>query len=378
MVAVYLHIPFCRTRCPYCDFVSEAVSGEPPEIYLNALLREISEYPALSRKRMWGLQSDQSPDAAHACSSARCARSPDRAAATTEGPQFPYRRDAEPGTLKSEQDTCCGSDGVVMGADGVRSVFFGGGTPSLLSPRALVRVLDVLRDRFHLTSDAEITLEANPDDVTADLADAWRDVGINRVSLGVQHFDDRVLRYLGRRHNADTARRACAIIAADDAVGEETWLALYRRAEAALVGYDHYEISNYARSGFQCAHNLVYWRNEEYVGFGTGAYSFLNGIRARNHCVTAKYLANPGEKEEWLPLSEREIRVETLIQHFRLRAGLSKTYYRRRFGGDVREDFGPQCDALIRRGLLIEDAESIRPTQTGFALNNEIGLALVE
>lgn len=316
-----------------------------------------------------------------------------------------------------------------MGADGVRSVFFGGGTPSLLSPRALVRVLDVLRDRFHLTSDAEITLEANPDDVTADLADAWRDVGINRVSLGVQHFDDRVLRYLGRRHNADTARRACAIIAgrftnwnmdlifgaplpaawehtlavcaaiapphvatygltyepgtpferrADDAVGEETWLALYRRAEAALVGYDHYEISNYARSGFQCAHNLVYWRNEEYVGFGTGAYSFLNGIRARNHCVTAKYLANPGEKEEWLPLSEREIRVETLIQHFRLRAGLSKTYYRRRFGGDVREDFGPQCDALIRRGLLIEDAESIRPTQTGFALNNEIGLALVE
>lgn len=311
----------------------------------------------------------------------------------------------------------------------VRSVFFGGGTPSLLPPGALARLLDVIRGRFHLIADAEITLEANPDDVTPDLADGWRDAGVNRVSLGVQHFDDRVLRYLGRRHNADTARRACAIIAArfenwnmdlifgappleaweetlaicaaiapphvaaygltyepgtpfeqraNDAAGEETWLALYQRVEATLAGYDHYEISNYAKPGFQCAHNLVYWRNEEYLGLGTGAYSFLGGVRARNLPQTARYLTHPGEKAEYLHLSEGEIRVETLIQHFRLRAGLPKAYYQERFGAAVRDDFGPQCDALIRRGLLIEEDAFIRPTTMGFALNNEIGLALVD
>ncbi len=451
MIAIYVHIPFCRTRCPYCDFVSEAVSGDPPRNYVDAIIREINEFSVIARGRITNTQSDQAPSASHSrpssrhsrangnpypCSSrrfrshARCGRPPDRPGAPTEGLQFSrQRRGAEPGTLKREQHTWCGNEGIVAGAGGVRSVFFGGGTPSLLAPSALQRILDAIRNHIGLRPGAEITLEANPDDVTPGLADAWRDMGINRVSLGVQHFDDRVLRYLGRRHDGDTARRACAIIAerfvnwnldlifgvppleawdetlaacaaiapphiaaygltyepgtpferrAGDAVGEETWLDLYQRAEAAFAGYDHYEISNYARPGFQCAHNLVYWRNEEYVGFGTGAYSFLDGVRARNHPETAQYLARPGEKAESLRLSEREIRIETLIQHFRLRAGVSKTYYRSRFGCDVRGDFGPQCDALIRRGLLEEDAESIRPTAMGFPLNNEIGLALVE
>ncbi|NIA15625.1 MAG: radical SAM protein, partial [Nitrospiraceae bacterium] len=139
MIGVYVHIPFCRTRCPYCDFLSQPTPGAVPTAFADALVHEIDAY-----------------------------------------------------------------DGPVD----ARTVFFGGGTPSLLTPESLTRILETLRRRFRLEQ-PEISLEANPDDVTATLADAWRDLGINRVSLGVQSFDDAVLRYLGRRHDAAIAHRAC-------------------------------------------------------------------------------------------------------------------------------------------------------------------------
>lgn len=358
MFAVYIHIPFCRTRCPYCDFVSEAVPGGVPETYVDALCREIGAFA---------------------------------------GP-------AETG-----------------------SVYFGGGTPSLLRPEQADRILDAVRARFSLR-DPEITLELNPDDVTPGKLAAWRAAGVNRVSLGVQSLDDEVLRYLGRRHDAAGAQYACGRIAehfenwsldlifgappidrwantlrqaltlapphisaygltyeagtafasrADDAVDDEAWLAMYQAAEEALSAYDHYEISNYALPGHASRHNLVYWHNEEYAGFGTAAYSFVHGVRARNLVNTAAYLARPGEKAEALPLSEDEIRVETLIQHFRLREGLDKACYLRRFGRSVEQDYAAPLATLQARGLLAETEGRILPTRLGFYLNNEIGLALV-
>ena len=359
MFRIYIHIPFCRTRCPYCDFVSQAIPGTVPEEYVQALCGEME---------------------------------------TFEGPSA------------------------------AESVFFGGGTPSLLSPDQAERILDTLHRRFRFDA-PEITIEANPDDVTAALAGSWARLGINRVSLGVQHFDNTVLRYLGRRHDADGARRACALVAehftnwnmdlifggppvdcwadtlleavswhpahiaaygltyepgtrfeqrADDAVDEEQWLALYQMAESVLSEYVHYEVSNYARPGFESRHNLGYWRNEAYAGFGTGAYSFVNGVRARNLLDTAAYLSQPGVNAEALTLTDAEMRVETLIQHFRLKEGLPKESYRQRFGRPVEEDFGPHIAILKQRGLLNETADRIFPTQEGFYLNNEIGLALVE
>ncbi|MBI2433463.1 MAG: hypothetical protein HYV26_11385, partial [Candidatus Hydrogenedentes bacterium] len=250
-----------------------------------------------------------------------------------------------------------------------------------------------------------------------------------RISLGVQSFHEATLRYLGRRHDAAGALRACETIASrfdnwnldlifgappiehwpdtlartvalrpphvatygltyetgtpferrrDQAVDDETWLRLYQQAEEALGDYDHYEISNLARPGFQSRHNLIYWHNEEYAGFGTGAYSFLGGVRARNHATIDAYLAAPGEKEECLGLTEREIMLETIIQHLRLRDGLDKHYYTARFGTAPEVDFALPLRLLAGRGLIEDTATVIRPTREGFTLNNEIGTALLD
>ena len=357
MIGLYIHVPFCRTLCPYCDFVRLPIAGAVPSAYADAVCQEIESF--------------HGPDDAH-------------------------------------------------------TVFLGGGTPSLLDPGTLAAILESVRLRFKLCG-PEITIEANPDDVEPVLADAWKDLGINRVSLGVQSFDDAVLRYLGRRHDADEARRACGIVAErfdnwgmdlifgahpivswdatlaccaalaprhvsaygltyeegtpfharrSDAVDDDVWLDLYRRASGRLTGYAHYEVSNFARPGFACRHNLIYWRNEEYAGFGPAAYSFLGGVRSRNHVALERYFDAPGSKCEALELSGAEIRVETLIQHFRLKEGLRVQEYEGRFGRSVVEDYGSRIAALVSRGLLVQDAGAIRPTSKGFELNNEIGLAL--
>ena len=359
MIGVYIHVPFCRTLCPYCDFNRVRIDGAPPDAFVDALVREIDAFDA--------------------------------------------RREAE-------------------------TVFLGGGTPSLLAPGQLDRILEAVRRRFDLKA-PEITLEANPDDVTETLADAWRATGVNRVSLGVQSFDDAALRYLGRRHDAETARRACRTVSARfanwsmdliygahppaswpatltecvsfaaphvscygltyepdtpfgararEAIDEDTALACYRRSRELLAGYERYEVSNFALPGFRCRHNLYYWRNLEYAGFGPWAFSFIDGVRSMNETALEAYLARPGRKAERLRLSEREIRVETLIQHFRLSEGLGRDTYADRFGRELGADFGAVLRSLMQRGLLEERDGRFVPTESGFELNNEIGLALVD
>ena len=359
MIGAYIHIPYCRTLCPYCDFFSVDIAGAVPTAYVEAVCREILTFP----------------------------------------------------------DTRV-----------LSTVFFGGGTPSLVEESGLDRIVETLRDKFRVVDDCEMTIEANPDDVTTELIEAWKRVGINRVSLGVQSFNDATLRYLGRRHDAATAIRACNLVAggfdnwgmdlifgaqpvdawpetleqcvalqpkhvstygltyepetpfaarAHEAVDDETWLRLYREAASRLSAYDHYEISNYGLPGYQCRHNLIYWRNEEYAGFGAAAYSFIEGIRARNPADIEAWAANPGLKDESVCLTEREIRVETLIQHFRLKAGIEKSEYVRRFGQEIRPEFAAPLGRLIGCGLLWEDDVHIAPTERGFELNNEIGLKIV-
>jgi len=357
-IGVYIHIPYCKTLCPYCDFVKERTSALVPDAFTAGLISEIQNFG---------------------------------------GP------------------TDC------------ISVFLGGGTPSLLPPQSLEKILDALRGKFSFC-DAEITIEANPDDISLELAQAWRSMGVNRVSMGVQSFDDRVLRYLGRRHNADVARNAIGIIKdtfenwnmdlifgappigawaetlretlefdpphvaaygltyeagtpferkKSEALDSDDSLLMYRQLEEALGGYEHYEISNFAKTRRESRHNLIYWHNAEYAGFGTGAYSYIGGLRGRNHTTTDTYLKAPGEKCEALALTLEEQRVETIIQYLRLRSGMPKAAYTARFGADVRAHYGEALDALITRGLLEENETRIRPTKEGFYLNNEIGLALV-
>jgi oxygen-independent coproporphyrinogen-3 oxidase len=162
-----------------------------------------------------------------------------------------------------------------------------------------------------------------------------------------------------------------------EAVDDETSLAMYHLIRESLDEYDHYEISNFAKPGYQCLHHLIYWYNGEYAGFGPGAYSFLEGVRARNVPDVDAYLGDPGRKIESLALSDGEIRVETVIQHLRLREGLREEVYAARFGRTLRADFGPQLEELEARGILRSEASTYRPTALGYDLNNEIGLALV-
>ena len=359
MIGVYLHIPYCRTICPYCDFVKRPTKGAAPAEFIRALCREIAAY---------------------------------------DGPG---------------------------NAD---SVFFGGGTPSLVAPADLEQVLAAIRDRFALGENAEITIEANPDDITEDLVRAWAGLGVDRVSLGVQSFNEDALRYLGRRHDAGGARYACETVGAHfanwnldlifgvptypawratleeaakmgpphvsaygltyeagtpfgkrahEAINEDVYLEQYGAALELLHGFGRYEVSNYARPGHESVHNLHYWRNEEYAGFGPAAYSFVHGVRARNHVKLEDYLESPGGKCESLALTDEEVRIETVMQHLRLRDGIARGVYFARFQRSLDDDFGGPLHALRARGLLRDDGECIRPTEKGFELNNEIGLALV-
>lgn len=314
-----------------------------------------------------------------------------------------------------------------QGPDESSTIFLGGGTPSLLGAKDLECILASLYERFYL-QDPEITIEVNPDDVTPEKADAWRILGINRVSLGVQSFDDDTLRFLGRRHDALSAKKAARIIAErfpnwsmDLIYGtplKNTWadtlrvvksfspphlstyaltyventpigdapcarleddavLQLYQQAEFILAEYDHYEISNFAAEGFYCHHNLLYWHNEPHAGFGPAAYSFVNGVRAVNVANVGKYVSQPGCKAEEIRLSKVEEEVETLIQHFRLRDGIGQEYFSRRFGESIDLRFGKAMDTMLKRGLLQYEEGYLRPTAQGFYLNDEIGLALV-
>ncbi len=357
---VYIHVPFCKLLCPYCDFVKRRFNPEHSRAFVDGLMAEIERF--------------QGPSTA-------------------------------------------------------TSVFFGGGTPSLLAFDELERILGAVRARFTVEADGEISLEANPDDITPEAAQGWRELGVTRVSLGVQSFDDRALRYLGRVHDAARAREACAIVRetfpdwgvdlifgahptdgwretveecvawkpthvstygltyeprtpfakrSHEAVGGDAYVELYEEAHAVLTDvFRHYEVSNYARPGWESRHNLIYWHNGGYAGFGPGAYSYYAGIRSQNHRRLRDYLGDPGGKLEALRLTPEEIRLETVMQYLRLEEGLPFDVYAARFGRQLMDDFGAALRGLEARGLVTLAGGRAAPTLRGFDLNNEIGLALM-
>ena len=359
MIGLYLHIPFCSLLCPYCDFVKAKDRHEDREAFVRALVAEIGQF---------------------------------------EGP----------GEAKS--------------------IYFGGGTPSLLTPEQLERIFEALHGRFQLHG-PEVTLEANPEDVDDGRLEAWVRLGVTRVSVGVQSLDDASLRFLGRNHDAASAMRACRAVAErfdswnldlifglpsekgwyltlelahaltpphlsaygltyeprtpfyqrrGDAVQDDVFLRQYWEVAETLPHLRRYEVSNLAVPGHESRHNLIYWRNEEYAGFGPGAYSFLGGVRARNHASIRRWQEVPGEKCESLALSGNEQRVETVIQGLRLAEGIAHARYEARFQSRMADDFAAPLAELTRLGLIHDDGAAVRPTRRGFELNDEIGLALVQ
>ncbi len=295
-LGAYIQVPFCQTKCTYCNFHTGVVSRERYAPYADAVCREIAETAA-------GLQ------------------------AGAPSPRM------------------------------IDTVYFGGGTPSLLEPRALRKILDTLRREFGLAGTPEITLEADPETITAEKAAAWLDAGFNRVSLGVQSFSDMELKAAGRMHRradifaaseilraagfrnismdliaglahqtpaswaesvaslaeirpehvsiymleidegsnlgkeslAGGKRYSAGAVPDDDAIADS-----YEQARVALraAGYEHYEISNWGLPGYRSRHNLKYWRREPYLGFGAGAHSFDGAKRWANLHDSARYAAN--------------------------------------------------------------------------------------
>ena len=380
-LALYVHIPFCKSKCPYCDFNTyEGIETLIPP-YVDALSREIE---------IWGGR---------------------------------------------------------LGRPSVRTVFLGGGTPSYLPAEAVGGLLDTVRRSFDLDPAAEITLEANPDDCTDSRLRSHREFGVNRISIGVQSLDDRLLAMLGRRHDAAQAVDACHAVRAAgfenvsvdlmyglpgqtiedwrrtlDALSQmapphaslycltiergtpmERWVdsgalpepdpdlaaGMYELAEDAMArrGYRHYEISNWALPGFESRHNLVYWRNEPYLGVGPGAHSYLDGVRFWNLRSPREYVrrleqtvshdspsqADAGPAVEGSERIDRGLEsAETLMLGLRLDEGVSSDEFAARFGEPPSSIYADVVSELSDLGLLEESRGSLKLTRRGRILSNEV------
>lgn len=372
-LGVYLHLPFCIERCGYCSFNTAPYTPGAMDRFLAALLEEID----------------------------LVARSPWSRSVT------------------------------------VRSVFVGGGTPSLAAPESMAMILERLGARFAVEPGAEVTVECNPDSVSRERLAGYRRAGVNRISLGVQSLDDRLLATLGRLHTARQARLAfdaaraagfdnvsadliyglpgldtdtwdatvrgviewepdhlsayalaldegslwhaagMKALPAEDAVVEQYWRLVRSAGEA---GYEHYEISNYARPGRWSAHNRIYWRAEEYLGFGPGAAGFLGGVRYVNvkpverYCVLTETGRHPVGSHE--VLTARQRLAERLVLGLRTRDGVPKAWIEER----VTLEAGRLIALLAawrERGLLVEEGRHVRLTEAGFLLSDALFVELL-
>lgn len=373
---VYLHIPFCRSRCSYCDFATDIYEGGLAVAYVDALVNEIGAFDRVE-------------------------------------PRTP-----------------------------IDTIYFGGGTPSLLKPAQLERILAAVDDRFTVSDGAEVTMEMNPGTLTPEVVSAFRGLGINRASFGAQTFDDDELRRLGRRHSAGDVRLTIDLLRnagfdnvsfdliaglpaqtlaawewnltealalrpehlslyllevhegtpladqirkghqprPDDDLAAEMYELMVDRT--ATAGYEHYEISNFCRPGYASRHNSKYWTGAPVYGFGCSAHSF-DGARTRwsNERDTARYVRSINENGEavveTVALDEREARAESIFLGLRLLHGLDLRQHRARFGIDLRDEFGDDLARLCDAGLIELDHDLLRLTRHGAVLSNEVFTAFV-
>lgn len=383
---VYLHIPFCKSRCSYCDFATDVYrdSGSV-ERYVNALVREISLKPV-------------SP--------------------VPSVPPFQERN----------------SEHVVQ----IDTIYFGGGTPSLLTPEQVEQILRGVRDKFDISSDAEITMEMNPATVTAEALAGYRELGINRASFGVQTFNDRDLKLLARGHDSNDARNTFRLLreagfenisfdliaglpgqAVDDwrrnlveAVSmrpehlslylleihqgtplaeqvrsgrrpipdEDTAGEMYEMMldKTSAAGYRQYEISNFAKPGFESRHNTKYWRLDPVYGFGVSAHSFDGVERHSNERDTAAYVERL-EKFSTAEVTREQIDAasEFIFLGLRLNSGIDIDEYRKRYGTDLRNKYEAELRDLMEKYLIEMTGDRLRLTRKGMLFSNEVFEAFV-
>jgi oxygen-independent coproporphyrinogen-3 oxidase len=390
MLGLYLHIPFCAAICNYCNFNRGLFDAGLKTRYVDALARHIAE----------------------------CGR-----------------RNADLPVLV-EQDSRSASSPVVPVAVPTDSVYFGGGTPSLLEPDEVARLIAACRAYFDVAPDAEVTLEANPETVTRERLAAFRAAGVNRLSIGVQSFRDDELRRLSRLH---TASRACDVVAdarhagfdnvsidlmmwlpqqrvsewlasvdaaisvqpdhvslyllelypnaplrdamaranwsqAPDEDAEAMYLTALGRFESA--GLEQYEISNAARPGRRARHNLKYWQDGEWLGVGCGAHSTRDGIRWKNISSTEEYVARIAAGQpvavDVRRLPPAERLGDALFTGLRLVDGVDLADLADRYSVDVWEHFGRDLQPFVEAGLLVHEGGRLRLTRRGMLLAHEV------
>ncbi|CAN5632163.1 radical SAM family heme chaperone HemW [soil metagenome] len=379
---VYIHIPFCKSRCSYCDFATDVFKNEETvERYVNALVTEISNFKFQI---------------------------------------LPKTKNQKPKT-KNQIDT----------------IYFGGGTPSLLQPRQLEKILDVVHEKFSVDKDSEITMEMNPATVTIETLKDYKLLGINRASFGAQTFDDTELKRLGRRHTAQDVRETIELlrnanyenVSFDLIAGlprqtlpdwernltealkldpehislylleihEGTPLAEQIRSERqplpdedlagemylmmleklAAKNYEQYEISNFSRIGFESKHNLKYWTFAPYFSFGVSAHSFDgNNLRWANERDTFQYVkkieSDNSPIVEKTELDETTRRAEYAFLRLRLNEGIDLIDYKNKFGIDLVKEYSEDLARLQEADLIEISENNLRLSKKGRLYSNEV------
>ncbi len=381
--SLYIHIPYCISKCPYCDFNSHVVARIPEQEYAGMLIKELEFY---ARFDDWRGRS-------------------------------------------------------------LKSIFFGGGTPSTFQPRSIGRILEKSEALFSFEKDVEVTLEANPGTVDSANFSGYRSGGVNRISIGSQSFQPHLLKFLGRVHSADETREALRVVQQagfenfsmdliyacpnqslsdlrmdlNEALNfhpphlsaynltieegtpfhreqqagnirslpEEIEISMAELIEEALskAGLERYEISNYARAGFHSRHNVNYWQGGDYLGIGAGAHSYRQiqdggalGRRWQNEKNPGGYMEKVQKEGSAVVGREQgdlaKAAAEFMFLGLRMIRGISVEEFTRRFGKDPAE-FYPQIRDWLEDGLMEEKAERLRLTRRGLLVANSIFVEFV-
>ncbi len=361
-VSLYLHFPFCERKCRYCDFLSGPAGEETREEYVDLLCREI---------------------------------------------------ELRAGEITAPSESAAAVD----------SIFIGGGTPSLMTPVQAARVMDTIRSRYQVLPDAEISMEANPGTVDPEKLRGFKAAGISRISIGVQSFDDSELRLLGRIHTAAEARETfhaareagfdninLDLMSAQPGQNIETWSNTLKEAVSlgpehisaysliieegtplaslldagelpdlpseeedrrmyhftkqflASEGYRRYEISNYAKAGYECRHNCGYWTGHEYLGLGLGASSCLGSERFRNPDKMNDYRKAVNDTNEYDPVNAMRRERQTLTREdrmeefmflgLRMTEGVSEKEFEKRFGVKMEDIYGGVLHRHLEQNVI--------------------------
>nr|WP_307990172.1 radical SAM family heme chaperone HemW [uncultured Niameybacter sp.] len=369
-IGLYVHIPFCHSKCYYCDFLSFPNKGKEEE-YVEALIDEIKSYGK-----------------------------------------------------------------ALKGVHTVKSLFIGGGTPTVLSPFLLDQLCEALRTHFQLEEDVEWTIEANPGTIQEEHALVFKKHGVNRVSLGLQAAQNGLLKSIGRIHTyeeweesirvlrkvgitnlntdimfslpgqtledwKDTLARmkkldlphlsAYSLIIEEGTVfGDRYKEGLMKETEEELdrdfyeyvktylkeAGYHQYELSNWSKEGYECEHNKVYWNCEPYLGIGLGSHSYMNDIRFHNTTDFNTYLEAKGEIDK-LVVEKEEITTKMAMEEFmflglRMCIGISINEFEKRFNTSIYEIYGKQIEEWINKEMMVHNNERLYLTEQGKDVSNQI------